>query len=108
MEELSAGCSLSHMISYDDTDGDGRLNVNEFYMAFSKLYSKYHFANRSLFITQKFIFRKSMTKLNIYVNKTYSNRFKLIFFYLKQLYSKLNYSSVFEKNCLLYRCLIIL
>lgn len=29
------------MISYDDTDGDGRLNVNEFYMAFSKLYSKY-------------------------------------------------------------------
>lgn len=42
MEELSAGCNLSHMISYDDTDGDGRLNVNEFYMAFSKLYSKYH------------------------------------------------------------------
>ncbi|XP_011148670.1 follistatin-related protein 5 isoform X1 [Harpegnathos saltator] len=39
MEELSAGCNLSHMISYDDTDGDGRLNVNEFYMAFSKLYS---------------------------------------------------------------------
>lgn len=42
MEELSAGCNLSHMISYDDTDGDGRLNVNEFYMAFSKLYSEYH------------------------------------------------------------------
>lgn len=39
MEELCAGCNLSHMISYDDTDGDGRLNVNEFYMAFSKLYS---------------------------------------------------------------------
>lgn len=31
------------MISYDDTDGDGKLNVNEFYMAFSKLYSKYSF-----------------------------------------------------------------
>lgn len=42
MEELCAGCNLSHMISYDDTDGDGRLNVNEFYMAFSKLYSKYY------------------------------------------------------------------
>ncbi|XP_018395424.1 PREDICTED: follistatin-related protein 5-like [Cyphomyrmex costatus] len=39
MEELCAGCNLSHMISYDDTDGDGKLNVNEFYMAFSKLYS---------------------------------------------------------------------
>ncbi|XP_012225565.2 follistatin-related protein 5-like [Linepithema humile] len=39
MEELCAGCNLSHMISYDDTDGDGRLNVNEFYTAFSKLYS---------------------------------------------------------------------
>ncbi|EFN70008.1 Follistatin-related protein 5 [Camponotus floridanus] len=39
MEELCVGCNLSHMISYDDTDGDGRLNVNEFYMAFSKLYS---------------------------------------------------------------------
>ncbi|KAG5307848.1 FSTL5 protein, partial [Pseudoatta argentina] len=39
MEELCAGCNFSHMISYDDTDGDGKLNVNEFYMAFSKLYS---------------------------------------------------------------------
>ncbi|EZA56439.1 hypothetical protein DMN91_009952 [Ooceraea biroi] len=39
MQELCAGCNLSHMISYDDTDGDGKLNVNEFYMAFSKLYS---------------------------------------------------------------------
>lgn len=28
------------MISYDDADKDGRLNINEFYMAFSKLYSK--------------------------------------------------------------------
>ncbi|XP_076231703.1 follistatin-like 5 isoform X1 [Calliopsis andreniformis] len=39
LEELCRGCSLGHMISYDDTDGDGKLNVNEFYMAFSKLYS---------------------------------------------------------------------
>lgn len=31
------------MISYDDTDGDGKLNVNEFYMAFSKLYSEWSF-----------------------------------------------------------------
>lgn len=43
MEELCRGCNLGHMISYDDTDGDGKLNVNEFYMAFSKLYSKYSF-----------------------------------------------------------------
>ncbi|CAK9797946.1 Follistatin-related protein 5 [Anthophora plagiata] len=39
LEELCKGCNLGHMISYDDTDGDGKLNVNEFYMAFSKLYS---------------------------------------------------------------------
>ncbi|XP_054002269.1 follistatin-related protein 5-like [Hylaeus anthracinus] len=39
LEELCKGCSLGHMISYDDADGDGKLNVNEFYMAFSKLYS---------------------------------------------------------------------
>jgi hypothetical protein len=28
------------MLSFDDADKDGRLNINEFYMAFSKLYSK--------------------------------------------------------------------
>ncbi|XP_012285083.1 follistatin-related protein 5, partial [Orussus abietinus] len=39
LEQLSRGCSLGHMISYDDADKDGRLNINEFYMAFSKLYS---------------------------------------------------------------------
>lgn len=43
MEELCRGCNLGHMISYDDTDGDGKLNVNEFYMAFSKLYSEWSF-----------------------------------------------------------------
>ncbi|XP_061939155.1 follistatin-related protein 5 isoform X1 [Apis cerana] len=40
LEELCRGCNLGHMISYDDTDGDGKLNVNEFYMAFSKLYTQ--------------------------------------------------------------------
>lgn len=40
MEELCANCNLSHMINYDDTNGDGKLNVNEFYTAFSKLYSE--------------------------------------------------------------------
>uniref|UniRef100_A0ABD2XK46 Follistatin-related protein 5 n=1 Tax=Trichogramma kaykai TaxID=54128 RepID=A0ABD2XK46_9HYME len=39
LEQLSRGCSLAHMISYDDADRDGRLNINEFYMAFSKLYT---------------------------------------------------------------------
>lgn len=39
LEELCKGCNLGHMINYDDADGDGKLNVNEFYMAFSKLYS---------------------------------------------------------------------
>lgn len=40
LEQLSKGCSLGHMIGYDDADRDGKLNINEFYMAFSKLYSK--------------------------------------------------------------------
>ncbi|XP_023245992.1 follistatin-related protein 5-like isoform X2 [Copidosoma floridanum] len=39
LRRLSKKCSLRHMIAYDDADRDGRLNVNEFYMAFSKLYS---------------------------------------------------------------------
>ncbi|KAJ8674788.1 hypothetical protein QAD02_010574 [Eretmocerus hayati] len=40
LEQLSKGCSITHMIVYDDADADGKLNINEFYMAFSKLYSK--------------------------------------------------------------------
>jgi hypothetical protein len=40
LNQLAKGCSLGHMLSFDDTDKDGRLNINEFYMAFSKLYSK--------------------------------------------------------------------
>lgn len=40
LNELSEGCSLSDMLTYDDSDGDTLLSVNEFYSAFSKLYSK--------------------------------------------------------------------
>ena len=40
LNQLAKGCSLGDMLSFDDTDRDGRLNINEFYMAFSKLYSK--------------------------------------------------------------------
>ncbi|PSN35663.1 hypothetical protein C0J52_24847 [Blattella germanica] len=37
--QLAKGCSLGHMIAFDDTNKDGRLSINEFYVAFSKLYS---------------------------------------------------------------------
>lgn len=40
LDNLSNGCSLSSMIQFDDTDQDGKLNINEFYVAFSKLYSE--------------------------------------------------------------------
>ncbi|XP_066994850.2 follistatin-related protein 5 [Anabrus simplex] len=39
LNELSKGCTLGHMLAFDDADKDGRLNINEFYTAFSKLYS---------------------------------------------------------------------
>ncbi|KAJ3662655.1 hypothetical protein Zmor_006993 [Zophobas morio] len=39
LDSLSSGCSLSNMIQYDDADHDGKLSINEFYVAFSKLYS---------------------------------------------------------------------
>ncbi|XP_014287301.1 follistatin-related protein 5 isoform X2 [Halyomorpha halys] len=35
LNELSEGCSLSDMLTYDDSDGDTLLSVNEFYSAFS-------------------------------------------------------------------------
>lgn len=41
LDSLSGGCSLSNMIQFDDTDNDGKLSINEFYVAFSKLYSEY-------------------------------------------------------------------
>lgn len=43
MEEVSRlaeDCSLVDMLRYDDANTDGHLNLNEFYTAFSKLYSK--------------------------------------------------------------------
>ncbi|GJQ68334.1 hypothetical protein Trydic_g16928 [Trypoxylus dichotomus] len=39
LDTLSKGCTLSDMIQYEDSDRDGKLNINEFYVAFSKLYS---------------------------------------------------------------------
>jgi len=33
---------MSDMIRFEDMDKDGRLGLNEFYAAFSKLYSKYN------------------------------------------------------------------
>ncbi|XP_049830071.1 follistatin-related protein 5-like isoform X2 [Schistocerca gregaria] len=39
LRQLSKGCTLGHMVDFDDADKDGHLDINEFYMAFSKLYS---------------------------------------------------------------------
>ncbi len=41
LSQLSKECSLSDMLAYDDVDHDTHLNLNEFYAAFSKLYSKF-------------------------------------------------------------------
>lgn len=35
LNQLAKGCSLGHMLHFDDADKDGRLNLNEFYTAFS-------------------------------------------------------------------------
>lgn len=40
LDELSNGCVLRDMLQYDDLDQDHCLNINEFYQAFNKLYSK--------------------------------------------------------------------
>lgn len=40
LSQLSKECSLTDMLAFDDADHDGHLNLNEFYAAFSKLYSK--------------------------------------------------------------------
>lgn len=42
LDQLSSSCSLGDLVTYDDSDKDGRININEFYTAFSKLYSKSH------------------------------------------------------------------
>ncbi|KAL7644797.1 UNVERIFIED_CONTAM: hypothetical protein RMT77_004610 [Armadillidium vulgare] len=39
VSKLSEGCNLTDLLQFDDSDSDGRLNINEFYDAFSKLYS---------------------------------------------------------------------
>ncbi|KAI4470268.1 follistatin-related [Holotrichia oblita] len=39
LDTLSKGCTLPDMIQYEDSDRDGKLNINEFYVAFSKLYT---------------------------------------------------------------------
>lgn len=39
LHQVAKSCSLGDMLTYDDTDRDGRLDINEFYVAFSKLYS---------------------------------------------------------------------
>ncbi|XP_076348907.1 follistatin-related protein 5-like isoform X2 [Tachypleus tridentatus] len=36
---LSTACILADMLLFDDPNEDGKLNINEFYLAFSKLYS---------------------------------------------------------------------
>lgn len=40
LEDLSNGCALHDMLVFDDSDNDRTLNINEFYQAFNKLYSK--------------------------------------------------------------------
>ncbi|GAB6019625.1 hypothetical protein CHUAL_001187 [Chamberlinius hualienensis] len=39
LDQLSSSCGLTSLITFDDTDKDGQLSINEFYTAFSKLYS---------------------------------------------------------------------
>jgi hypothetical protein len=39
--KLAPGCNLVDLLRYDDSGRDGQLNINEFYTAFNKLYSKY-------------------------------------------------------------------
>ncbi|KAG1696653.1 Follistatin-related protein 5 [Nymphon striatum] len=39
LDKLSRKCKLSDMLKFDDADHDGHLNINEFYDAYSKLYS---------------------------------------------------------------------
>lgn len=41
LDDISDVCVMSDMIRFEDMDKDGRLGLNEFYAAFSKLYSEY-------------------------------------------------------------------
>lgn len=40
LDDISDVCVMSDMIRFEDMDKDGRLGLNEFYAAFSKLYSE--------------------------------------------------------------------
>ena len=40
LRKLTGSCSLLDMLRFDDPSGDDHLSLNEFYAAFSKLYSK--------------------------------------------------------------------
>ncbi|XP_037069309.1 follistatin-related protein 5-like [Pollicipes pollicipes] len=39
LNDLISGCDLTDLSHFDDTSGDGKLDINEFYIAFNKLYS---------------------------------------------------------------------
>lgn len=41
LDVLSNGCALNDMLVFDDGNNDRMLNINEFYQAFNKMYSKY-------------------------------------------------------------------
>lgn len=41
LDVLSNGCGLNDMLVFDDGNNDRMLNINEFYQAFNKMYSKF-------------------------------------------------------------------
>lgn len=41
MGKLASGCNMVDLLRFDDSDHNGQLNINEFYTAFNKLYSKF-------------------------------------------------------------------
>lgn len=41
LQRITEKCNLENLITKEDIDKDNRLGTNEFYAAFSKLYSKY-------------------------------------------------------------------
>lgn len=43
LHRITEKCNLENLITKEDIDKDNRLGTNEFYAAFSKLYSKYTF-----------------------------------------------------------------
>lgn len=45
LDVLSNGCALNDMLVFDDGNNDRMLNINEFYQAFNKMYSKFRYSN---------------------------------------------------------------